>query len=457
MLLLGASLVGTPAHGQSKAVTEILKNLKDGNAATKIAACGKLGDLVDVKLSYAQMGLPLIRDMLKKETDANVRKAALEALGKIEYEPKTFVDNMLAALKGDKDVIVQAAAVNLLGLYGPEAKASVDALKEFQNASMTASKTTDPGNVRSAIVTALGQLEPGQNLAVLIDAVKRDEAASVRLTAINAIQQMQQNAKPAVPVLLELRKSLLEANKDVEVRRAILGALRNIDREPKGYLPALLDTAKKDKDPAVLATAATMLGDVGPDAKECLPDLLAAHKAALAAMPKDGTDPNNLRRTLLEALAKIDPQPKANLPVLMESLKKEREPGVRLATIQALAKIGPDAKESIATLKQMQEASVKASKGAPDPSGFRKAVLEALGKIDPDPKQYVPLLTNTLKTDRDPEVRMLAVKALGEIGAPAKSAVATLKALQKLPKTASEADKNLAKEAGAAIEKIQAK
>jgi HEAT repeat protein len=62
-----------------------------------------------------------------------------------------------------------------------------------------------------------------------------------------------------------------------------------------------------------------------------------------------------------------------------------------------------------------------------------------------------------VKKDRDANVRSTAIKALAQIGPPAKAAVPALMDVQKLAKTASDQDKALAKEAEAALEKIQPK
>ena len=65
-------------------------------------------------------------------------------------------------------------------------------------------------------------------------------------------------------------------------------------------------------------------------------------------------------------------------------------------------------------------------------------------------------LSGSARRDRNPAVRITAVKLLGEMGPSAKSTLSLLASLQKLPKTASEQDKALAKAAEAA-DKIQAK
>jgi HEAT repeat protein len=69
----------------------------------------------------------------------------------------------------------------------------------------------------------------------------------------------------------------------------------------------------------------------------------------------------------------------------------------------------------------------------------------------------VPILISAVKTDRDPAVRITAIKALAQIGPPAKAAIPALQEVQKLPKTPRDQDKELAKEAEAALEKIQGK
>src|SRR5262245_7188085 len=106
-LMLAIGIVGfccsEPAWGQKKKIDDLLKDLDSKTPATRITALREIGDLAEIKLSYAQKALPQIRDFLAKDTDVKIRIASLTALGKIEAEPKEYIANMMKYLKEDKD------------------------------------------------------------------------------------------------------------------------------------------------------------------------------------------------------------------------------------------------------------------------------------------------------------------------------------------------------------------
>ena len=193
--------------------------------------------------------------------------------------------------------------------------------------------------------------------------------------------------------------------------------------------------------------------------QEAIPLVLKAHKAAVAGAPKDGSDPNGQRRQIVESLGKMGIEPKDLAPVLVDTLKKDRDLGVRAAALAGLAGLGAKAKEAaVPTVAAMAKANAAVgAKDGNDPGDLRRITLDTLAKLGPDPKELVTFLSDSARRDRNPAVRITAVKLLGEVGAPAKSALPILAALQKVPKTANEQDKALAKAAMEAAEKIQAK
>src|SRR5262249_10563988 len=145
-------------------------------------------------------------------------------------------------------------------------------------------------------------------------------------------------------------------------------------------------------------------------------------------------DPPAVRRAILAALARLEPDPKGRIPFLIESLQQEKDLGVRVTLVTTLGQAGPVAKDAVPGLLEVQKASLQEALKPPppkqqkelDPQGLRRAILTAIGRIQPDPKVYVPILIDAVKTDRDAAVRTAAVTALAQIGPPAKDAVPAL-------------------------------
>ena len=478
-LFLGSNLIG-PAAAQSKKAMTLIQDLADKSPKVRASAAVELGDLADVKLADAQSAMPKLKELLK-DTDGEVRKAVIEALAKIEPDFKDQMALLQSALK-DKDSLVQLAGINGFARLGQQMqdarptlqKEALPTLQEVYKASFdskTAPKTAkappppqpnmvdaSPAGVRRSILNAVNQIQPDAKMRVpfLIEALKPEKDVGVRLQIVNILGQVGPLAKAALPVLLETQKASLQEtakSKDLDpqgLRRSILVTIGSIEPEPKEYVPILTDALKNDKDLGVRVTAAQALGRVGPPAKDALPALLAAHKSAMAA-----TDPQGLRKAILEAVTKIQTDPKELVTLLIDFLKRERDLGVRLTVVTALGEIGPPAKSALPALLDAMKASPPIPK-ALDPQGVRKAILETIGKLQPEPKEYVPILIDAMKKDRDTAVRTVAIQGLAQLGPVAKEAVPALTELQKTKLTRDD-DKALAKEAEAALQKIQSK
>src|SRR5262249_35622967 len=140
LLLLG---LAAPVAGQSKKAAELIKDLDDKNPKVRTQAVADLGDLADVRLADAKAALPKLKEW-QKDADAGVRKAVVEALGKIE--PDQYPTLLIETLKTDKDPAVQLAAVQAVQRLGPMAKGAVAVLQEVHKASLTepAAKTKAP-------------------------------------------------------------------------------------------------------------------------------------------------------------------------------------------------------------------------------------------------------------------------------------------------------------------------
>ena len=221
-----------------------------------------------------------LRAILAKDSDAKVRQAALAALGKTEAETKDYVANMLKYLKEDKDFGVQTAALGQLSNYGQEAAIAINPLKERLAELREANKDQDPGNIRGNILNALAQINQGLNLPLAIETLKEDKAVSVKLNALGRIRQIGQQggAKQTAPLLIETYQASLKEGPSPELRRSILDALAVIEPKPKRYLALLIETLKKDKDPAEIVAVIAALGRGGEEAKEAIPLVLEAQK-----------------------------------------------------------------------------------------------------------------------------------------------------------------------------------
>lgn len=120
-----------------------------------------------------------------------------------------------------------------------------------------------------------------------------------------------------------------------------------------------------------------------------------------------------VRKRAVEALGYFG---EGAVPVLMETLKDDADPEVRVSAGTALAGLGPTAKESVPALIEASKAS---------DARLRAAALVALGKIGPEVKEVVPPLIEALQ-DTEPVVRVAAVGTLGTLGVQAKDAVPAL-------------------------------
>jgi beta-lactamase regulating signal transducer with metallopeptidase domain len=174
-----------------------------------------------------------------KDTDAEVRKAAMHALTQLR-DPSTF-DAMLVALK-DKDEDVRQQAAFSLGQFRD--KRAVGPLTGVLN-------DASP-DVRQQAVFALGQLRDPSTIDALTVALK-DSDAEVRQQAAFALSQLRDaRALPALITALQ--------DKDEEVRQQAAFALSQI-RDPRAVDGLLI--AIKDSNAEVRQQALFALGQIG--------------------------------------------------------------------------------------------------------------------------------------------------------------------------------------------------
>ena len=112
-------------------LTTLLKELKSKNAGVRASAAREIGRLGAVRAADAKEAIPLLLNIVKKDLEASTRKAAMEALARIDPDPKETVPVLLEALK-DKNATVRQAAAEALGQFPSESQEIVPVLKETE-------------------------------------------------------------------------------------------------------------------------------------------------------------------------------------------------------------------------------------------------------------------------------------------------------------------------------------
>ncbi len=242
-------------------------------------------------------------------------------------------------------------------------------------------------------------------------------SAAKRAEAALAIGRHGKEAMTAVPALAKC-----VTDEDVNVRRAALRALRQIDPGPKVMIPLMAEVLG-DADPAVAVAAIHNIADEGKQAVPgltravadertrfwatlALADIGADAAPAVPALIKAASDPKpEVRREVVLALAAIGPGAKAAVPTLRNTLAAG-DPATHLAAIYALGRIGPAAKVAISDLKAIVTGD--------DPYGAVVAA-GALASIQPDNAEVQKAAAKRVVTalrNNDPRVRQIAARAL---------------------------------------------
>jgi HEAT repeat protein len=177
-----------------------------------------------------------VTDLVKQlqGSDPDARRAAAKSLSELGPEAKDAVPALVSALK-DKDLFVRRFAAQALAEVGPDAaKQAVPALK----AALTDTKT----EVVEAAAGALGKMGAEGVSALVALSKEKGRDMTLRKKAIEAIGKAGEEAKSAVPYLVELMKEAPAAKgkMDVgEIRMAAIAALGDLGPVAKEAVPAL--------------------------------------------------------------------------------------------------------------------------------------------------------------------------------------------------------------------------
>ncbi|MBI3828088.1 MAG: HEAT repeat domain-containing protein [Planctomycetes bacterium] len=257
------------------------------------------------------------------DPEKDVRSAAAEALPSVGPLTGTALPRLIANLK-DRDF-----------LWGTCHAAQ--ALARFSNAEMAVPSLTPilhakNKDLRSATFDALCEMGPKARMGMpdLIAALA-DGDEDVRSKAVQALGNLGPDASDAIPRLCELFKDRRNL-----VRIAVAGNLRKITSDHS----VLLETYRsglKDKVRGVRVESAKIMGELGPEAREAIPDLLKA------------LDKNDYPEEAAEALGNMGPDSAAAVPLLIRELKQGYL-SVRRKAAVALGQIGRAQKDCVPAL-----------------------------------------------------------------------------------------------------------
>lgn len=236
--------------------------------------------------------------------------------------------------------------------------------------------------------------------------------------AVDALGELGAGAADAVPQLIKALH-----HEDREVCWHVCRTLGAVGADAKAAVPDLTQLLK-DENSKVRAYAAFALGRIG---KPAMP--------AADALIKNAFDEDPLvRRATLRALRAIDPPQEKTLPIVIRIL----EEGDVSAIIPALTTLAEEGKDAVPRLRKALEheqaqywACVVLADIGPDAASAVKDIanvlkakdpdtrlqaLVALGNIGEPSKDVTPVILDVAKADKFPHVRYAAVYALGTIG-----------------------------------------
>jgi HEAT repeat protein len=356
-------------NGAARDVVEALTHsLTDKDAAVRDFAASGLGDLLTALNNRGQpfwekTGAAL-RKTLKEDDNPRVRRSAAFALGAFGPEATPARDDLIAA-SGDAAPIVRQNAAWALGKLGKEAGAggveqlrtllqdneplvrrdALHALGEIGNptahpavaAMLRTAGTENAGVVRKAAVEALSHLvgPEDRKAAPELYPLLTDKDSETRLDAAFVLATI--GGAVAVEALPVLRAALKDNDSHIqELAAAKIGEIG------KDAAPAVEDLGRAlvaAKDPMVRRNAALSLGRIGRASKEALPELIQAlqYSDTEAASPY-----NSNRRYVAEAIDHVGfPGMTDAIPALLNAIKADPDPEVRVRAVGALYKV-PD-------------------------------------------------------------------------------------------------------------------
>jgi len=371
----------------SAAVAGLGAVLKHEDPFVRLQALVTLGEIG----SASEKLLPEILDAFKTDKFKGARYAAAFALSKIGLN-----DESKTALKGsleDEDPFLQMVSAWALAKSDPDDTAMV---KRAVDLIVAGFKSGDKHLRRMAAKAAIDFDVPAKDVVpALMDSLDDVEPGFVG-NAIDALAEFGPEA------LVRIDESL----KDKELRFYAILLIRRLGEDAAPAVPALIGTleqkAETEDDLMFRREAQFALAAIGPKSRPAVPVLLDSLKS----------DREEIRASACFALGRIGPG--AGVAVRrLSSLESDESEMVRLAALFAMVKIQPD----VPALARRTAVELMKALGSED-ERYRAGAALALGELSTElgelGKRAIPRLKQLLK-DESPLVRDMAAEALNKL------------------------------------------
>jgi HEAT repeat protein len=235
-----ARALGRLGEAAAEAVKDLCELLKDPEMLVRRDAVTALGS---VGSPTARPAVRPLLDLLKRESDGVVRRAALDKLvGLVGPDDRTAATELYPLLKGDDPDAARSAAFVLANIGGHDAAPALPVLQKTLR--------EDDEQSQALAAAALASLGPEAAPAVLDLArvLTRSKTFTVRRNAALALGQIGPKARDAVPLLMEA----LAPSETQEVRMFAAEAIMKVGSPGNdAAVPALLRIVESDPDPQV--------------------------------------------------------------------------------------------------------------------------------------------------------------------------------------------------------------
>jgi len=335
-----------------KKLIAILGDVENKKAKSRQAAA--------IFLEQADAGTPGVINALvaalEKDPEPSVRAAAAQVLGAKGEEAKRAIDMLISKLKDDAPEVRQAAARALGGKLAAHAKKAVPALGDTLS-------NDDPATRTAAAEALKAYGEEALKVEGKLMAAAQDTKLD-RFTRIHCAQILIQQSTKAKEVSDALIQMLTEKDAHTSIKQVAVDGLAKFPREALAATDDLVDVYTNDKLPLLLRqSAAVTLAKIRPESKKVWPKV----KQLL-------DDPTTaVRIQTIRLVAKVC----KDEPDLVKALIQRTEDGsqeTRIAAIQELGELGSLAKAALPALKQIQKTASRDS--------MRNLATETIDKIE---------------------------------------------------------------------------
>ena len=355
--------------GEHAFLSELVRNEREDKELRETAAHA-------VGLSRDGAALAAVQGLYAAVTDGELRAALVDAAANNENEAGSFAF-LLNAARADRDSNVRQLAVRRLGRFDNERTAD-ELMKIYAD--------DRDGEVRQGVLRALSRMTNRRAYARLLEVARAGADIESRVLVIGWLGQHGGDG-----TLVELT-SIYNADRNAEIRQAVLRTFAQTD-DPRGYAK-LLEVARGADDAETRQQAIHWVVQKKGDA--AFEELSRLYQTERDAEVKSG---------ILRSFARMD-SPRA-LDKLFEVARGGGDDELRQLAIRWIGQ------------KAGERGTTALGEIANGPGADTEVQLQALRAISQRPAaESVPMLIQTARTHRNPEVRRAAIQYLSRSGDP---------------------------------------